>query len=270
MGPPQSRLLSAVVQLMSRPRWSLSGRTAVVTGASKGIGRAAAWELASLGADVVAVARGQTGLAALAEAATTAGLRLETCQADITTPGGITALMDHLTAKGPLHALINNVGTNIRKAAVAYDDAEIDRIFATNLLSAFHLARRCYPLLQQAGDAAVVNVSSVAGLTALRTGVPYAMTKAALIQMTKNLAVEWAPDGIRVNAVAPWYIDTPLAQPVLQDPEALARIIARTPLGRIGTPTEVAAAIAFLCLPAAAYITGQCLAIDGGFSIFGF
>ena len=115
-----------------------------------------------------------------------------------------------------------------------------------------------------------MSVASVAGLTHLRTGAPYAMSKAAIIQLTRNLACEWAADGIRVNCVAPWYIDTPLVQPVLQDPQYLKDILDRTPMARIGTPQEAAAAIAFLAMPAASYITGQCLAVDGGFSQFGF
>ncbi|MDQ4140366.1 MAG: SDR family oxidoreductase, partial [Bacteroidota bacterium] len=112
--------------------------------------------------------------------------------------------------------------------------------------------------------------SSVSGLNHLRTGAIYGMTKAAMIQLTKNLAVEWAGDNIRVNALAPWYIRTPLADAVLQNQEYLNDVLSRTPMGRVGEPSEVAAAAAFLCMPAASYITGQCLAIDGGFSVYGF
>jgi len=104
----------------------------------------------------------------------------------------------------------------------------------------------------------------------LRTGTPYAMSKAALAQFSRNLAVEWAPDNIRVNAVAPWYIRTPLVEPVLKDKDFYAEVLSRTPMNRIGEPAEVAGLVAFLCMPASSYITGQCIAVDGGFTIYGF
>jgi Tropinone reductase 1 len=116
----------------------------------------------------------------------------------------------------------------------------------------------------------VVNNASVAGLTHLRTGAPYGMSKAGMIQLTRNLSAEWAEEGIRVNAVAPWYIRTPLADQVLRDPAFREEVLNRTPMGRVGEVEECARAIAFLCMPAASYITGHCLVVDGGFSIFGF
>ncbi len=248
-------------------RWRLDGRNALVTGASRGIGRAVALELTSLGATVLAVARGATELEALREA----GGAAHTVVADVAQPEGRAAVAASISKNFKcLDILVNNVGTNVRRRAVDYSDAEIASIFATNLESSFALCRALHPLLRARKSAAVVNVSSVAGLTALRSGVPYAMTKAAMIQMTKNLAVEWAEDGIRVNAIAPWYIDTPLAAPVLGDPKVKAEILARTPMRRVGTPEEAAGAVAFFCLDAASYVTGQCLAVDGGFTVYGF
>jgi len=169
-----------------------------------------------------------------------------------------------------LDILVNNIGTNIRKATIDFELDEYYRLLDTNLTSCFEITRLCHALLKPADSASVVSVASVAGLTHLRTGAPYAMSKAAIIQLTRNLACEWAADGIRVNCVAPWYIDTPLTAPVLKNQKYLDEILRRTPMGRVGTPAEAAAAVTFLSLPAASYITGQCLAVDGGFTQFGF
>ncbi|NQU80984.1 MAG: SDR family oxidoreductase, partial [Bacteroidetes bacterium] len=116
----------------------------------------------------------------------------------------------------------------------------------------------------------IINIASIAGQVHIRTGSIYGMTKAALIQLTRNLAGEWAEYNIRVNAIAPWYIRTPRAEAVLKDKKYYDEVISRTPMKRIGEPDEVASLTAFLCMPAAGYITGQCISVDGGFTINGF
>jgi Tropinone reductase 1 len=113
-------------------------------------------------------------------------------------------------------------------------------------------------------------VSSVSALTHTSSGSLYGMTKAALLQLTRNLAVEWAADNIRVNAVAPWYIKTPLATPVLTNPEKMAGILSRTPMKRVGDPEEIASIVSFLSMPASSYVTGQTLAADGGLLAWGY
>lgn len=252
-------------------RWNLNNKLAMVTGGTKGIGRAIAKEFLELGAQVIIIARKQDELSYLINEWQLQQLPVTGIAADMSKAVDRLKVVEQINNNwGKLDILVNNVGTNIRKKTTEYSEKEYQLLLNTNLTSTFHLCQLLYPALKQSQQGNIIQISSVSGLKHLRTGAIYGMTKAAMIQLTKNLSVEWANDNIRVNAIAPWYIRTPLADAVLQNNVYLNEVLNRTPMGRIGEPEEVAAAAAFLCMPAASYITGQCLAVDGGFSVFGF
>lgn len=254
---------------MSLP--GLRGKRVLVTGGTRGIGRAVAELFASCGAQVFVVARDEERLARrLDRWRRELGLDVEGMAMDVTDA----ALREHLRDKleqewGALDACVLNVGTNIRKRAVDYTPDEVESIFDTNQRSAFALATGMHGLLSQGERSSMTFVLSVAAHTHLPTGAPYGMTKAALVQLVRNLAVEWAPT-VRVNAVSPWYTKTPLVEGVLGDSEYLDKVLAATPMGRIAEPEEVAGPVAFLASDLAAYVTGQTLAVDGGFLARGF
>lgn len=253
-------------------RWSLQGMTALVTGGTKGIGRAVVEELASLGAAVYTCARTEKGLNECLTQWKESGLQVDGTVCDLSSRSAREELIEKCSSfcNGKLNMLINNVGTNMRKPTVGYTAEDFSFLMSTNFESAYHLCQLSHPLLKASEKGSIVFISSVAGVVAIFSGTIYAASKGAMNQLTKNLACEWASDNIRVNCVAPWYTKTSLVEKLLEDEEFVEKILCRTPLKRLAEPHEVSSLVAFLCLPAASYITGQVISVDGGMTVNGF
>lgn len=252
-------------------RWGLKGKVALVTGGTRGIGRAIVSDLLDKGAEVFVLARNRREVERQVASWRRRKLKAHGVIADVSVAGEReTAVESVRRIRGRLDILVNNVGMNVRKKVLLYSRGEYEKIVATNLTSAFEMCRLAHPLLKAGGGGVIVNVASVAGVTVLRDMALYGMTKAALMQLTRSLAVEWAPDRIRVNAVAPWYVRTSLTETVLLKRAYLAEVLRRTPMHRLCEPEEAAAAVCFLCLPASSFVNGHCIVVDGGFLANGF
>ena len=259
---------------MASSRWSLEGFKAVVTGSTKGLGFAVAKEMLQLGAEVVIVSRKSAEVEETCASLTALMKRsIPGIAADISTKEGREALVAYVQELwgGSLDGLVNNVGTNVRKPIHEATEEEYHTMMRTNIDSCWFLCKMFKPMLERSSRASVVNISSAAGVRSTGTGSVYAMTKAAVAHLACSLACEWGPLGIRVNCVCPWMARTPLLEEaVRQNPQQLEDVKKVTPLARLGEPEDTACTVAFLCMPAAAYITGQVISVDGGIYAQGF
>lgn len=251
--------------------WNLKNKIIVCTGGTKGIGKAIVKEALELGAQVITCSRNEENIKNLEKELSSFSDRLITIQTDLSSQEGMNYFVASIKQKvSIIHGLVHNVGTNIRKKTTEYTSDEYQFLLHTNLHSAFYLNQQLFPQLKASGNASIVHISSVAGSLYVHTGLPYAITKAGLDQMSRYLACEWAEDRIRVNSILPWYINTPLAQEVLKNQSYMDSVLQTTPMKRVGEPEEVARAACFLLMDASSYITGQTIAVDGGFMAFGF
>ena len=236
---------------------------------ARGIGRETAETLAAAGARVVLADRDKETTESAAAEIRASGLHATAILADVADEASVNAMVQAtLEREGRLDILVNNAGIAIRRPAVDLPLGDWDKVLSVNLTGSFLCARAAAgPMISSGRGGAIVNVASIMGLSGggLYPNVSYQATKGAIVNMTRALAVEWAPHVIRVNAVAPTYVRTELIGPILKDPDLVARIEAMTPLRKLAEPADIAAAIAFLVSPAAAMITGHTLAVDGGF-----
>lgn len=244
----------------------LEGRTALVTGASRGIGKEIARALARSGADVLVSGREESLLAQIAADVRSYGRRAVVIPAELARPGEAEQLARKALGEGAVDILVNNAGVSHPEPSLETSREHWDRTLAINVTAAFFLARELAQGMRERRWGRIINISSQAAHVALEDHAAYCASKGALEMASKVMAVEWASWGITVNCVAPTVIDTPMAREVFATPEAKSKMVSRIPVGRFGTVEEVAAAVLYLVGEGAGMVTGTSLRVDGGWT----
>jgi NAD(P)-dependent dehydrogenase (short-subunit alcohol dehydrogenase family) len=252
---------------VTEDRWSLRGRVALVAGGSRGLGLGCARALAEAGATVLVAARGAAEVEAAAAAIEEAGGRAQAHVADVTDEAQVREMVAAAEALGDLRVCVNSAGTNRPGPSRSYPIGDWDALFEVNVRATFLVCRAVGDALLERGvPGSIVNMSSQMGTVGYPGRAAYCATKHAVEGMTKALGVEWAPDGVRVNAVAPTFVETPMTRPMLEDPEFRAEVERRLPTRELATIEQVADAVRYLACPASGSVTGSILRIDGGWT----
>lgn len=250
--------------------FSLQGKVAIVTGGNGGIGKGIARGFAAIGGDVIIAARNRSKTDQTAhEIKDEFGLHVLGIQVDVRQEDQVNAMVKQVLAnRGRIDILVNNAGINIRNLPQDYQLAEWDEILEVNLRSAFLCSKAVYPAMKEVGAGKIINIGSMTSIFGGAKLAPYGTSKGGIVQLTRSLAVAWAPDNIQVNAILPGWINTDLTNQARKDMPGLnERVLARTPVGRWGEPNDLAGAAIFLASHSSDFITGAALPVDGGFSV---
>lgn len=244
---------------------SLTGKTAIVTGASRGLGKAMALGLAEAGADVVLVSRGMPELRAAAQEIGRLGRSALPISADVSNLKDVGAMVERVVSEfGRIDILVNNAGTTVRMPSESFTEEAWDKVIDVNLKGAFFCAQAVGKVMINQSSGKIINIASLLSVIGVPTAVAYAASKGGISQLTKTLAVEWAKYNINVNAIGPGYFRTDLTKPLQEDKDRSAQILSRIPMRRWGDPDDLKGVVVFLASEASDYITGQTIYVDGG------